>query len=94
MLVFTIYDQAAEAFNTPFCLGTEAEAKRSFVRMAKDPNSLVSFSPGDFALFELGEFDQKAGTIQLHEAPRLCMTGITANSETTRSSSLEEVTHG
>jgi len=56
-------DAKTNVFGLPFTQHNEAMAMRSFQRAAIDPNSDVSLFPDDFALFQLGEYDDDTGVI-------------------------------
>lgn len=58
--IFSIYDKKAEAYMPPFMMQTKGQAMRSFVDLVKDPQSSVNKHPGDFELYEIGEFDDNS----------------------------------
>jgi len=62
-LIFCVLDSKANVFGTPFTQHNEAMALRSFQRAAIDPASDVSVFPDDFALFQLGEYEDDTGAI-------------------------------
>jgi len=59
--VFSIYDKATEAFNSPFFMLTKSEALRAFQNMARDEDTQISKNPLDFNLYMLGTFDNISG---------------------------------
>lgn len=67
--IFSIRDLKAEAFNTPFFQHTVGQALRAFEDLARDPQSVVSRHPEDFALFQLGVFEDSTGSFELLPAP-------------------------
>jgi len=67
MLMFSIYDSKAEAYNNPFYARNEATARRMFGAAAMDPNTDLHKFGGDFTLFMVGEFDEDTGL--LHRPP-------------------------
>ena len=52
--VFTVRDEKAESFLTPFYLPTEALAKRAMVDCVNDDNHGFSKHPEDYSLWALG----------------------------------------
>ena len=66
--VFTVYDSKAEAYLRPFFTPTKGLALRSFADAANDPREPVGKYPGDYTLFELGEYDDATGIITMHES--------------------------
>lgn len=67
MYVFSIYDLKAEAYLRPFFSPTRAMAMRSFEDTVNSPDSMMNAHPDDFTLFELGSWDQLAGSITMYE---------------------------
>lgn len=72
--VFSIYDSKVEAFGRPFFAPTIGAAMRDFGASVENPESLHHRFPGDFSLFELGEFDEFSGKLAPRAAPvQLCI---------------------
>lgn len=74
LVVFSIKDIAADAFGRPFFVQTRALAVRSFsdeVNRKADDN-MMNKHPSDFALYEIGLFDDSKGTITSSQ-PELVM---------------------
>jgi hypothetical protein len=69
MRVYSVKDQKAEFFMSPFIQRNKGEAIRGLEQAGKDPKSLIHSSPVDFDLFELGEWDDTTGSIVPHESP-------------------------
>lgn len=65
--VFTVYDSKAELYMTPFFMHNDKSAQRTFGDAANDPSHMFNKYPTDYALFELGEFDDDTGVIKMHE---------------------------
>lgn len=63
LIIFSVFDSKADAFITPFFSPTVAVGVRSFATAANDPNCQFAVHPGDYSLFELGEFDQEKGSV-------------------------------
>lgn len=65
--IFTAYDVKTQTFMQPFFLRSQGEAKRAFTQVANDREHLIGGHPGDFTLFEIGEFDDSTGRLTYHE---------------------------
>lgn len=67
--VFTVYDSKVEAYVKPFFLRSRGEAIRTFTDAVNDPKCEFCLHPGDYTLFELGDFHQGSGSFALHSTP-------------------------
>jgi len=75
--MYSVFDDAAKAFATPFFMPTDAMATRAFVdAMQKDEN--LSKYPKDYSLYRIGEFDDARGTLSHEERPIPVMSGFEA----------------
>ncbi len=80
--IFSIFDQAAEAFLPPFFVPTVAIAERQFKQAANDGSHSFSIHAADYTLFEMGTFNQSTGKFILQPSPishGLALTYIEAN---------------
>lgn len=68
--VFSIRDQKAEVFNTPFFQKSIGEAERNFKTLVNDDKSTVSQYPEDFDLYYLGEYNDNLGLITSLDTPQ------------------------
>lgn len=68
MKVFSIYDSKAAYFEKPFFLRNRGEALRGWEAGANDPQASISKFPGDYTLFEIGEYDDQTGNITMYES--------------------------
>lgn len=75
LMVFSIYDEKALIFATPFFMSTNGQAIRGFMDLAKDPNSFVSKHPSDYKLYQLGEYDDLTGVFTNVNAPIFLASG-------------------
>lgn len=67
-LVVAIHDRQINAFNNPFYVASRGHANRMFgdeVNRADEHNQMYKH-PEDFALFELGTFDEQTGIFENH----------------------------
>jgi hypothetical protein len=69
MKVFSIYDSKAEAYLRPFYDITRGSAIRAVSEAVNDKTTSFAKYPGDFCLFELGEFDDSCAGFNLHLSP-------------------------
>lgn len=69
MKMFSVYDSKGQFYSNPFFAKSSAEAIRSFEMGVRDPSTMLSKFPGDFILFELGEFDEVHASFKLLKAP-------------------------
>jgi len=67
--VFSVFDSKIEAYMTPFFMTSKGQAIRSLCDTAQSPDSMFFKHPGDFTLFELGEYDDASATFNLHNTP-------------------------
>lgn len=68
--IYSVRDNKAEAYGTPFFQKTHGEAERTFRQLASDPQSMVYKYPSDFDLWHLGETNTTTGIINALAAPR------------------------
>lgn len=66
--IYAVYDSKAEAYMQPFFMQSRGIAMRSWEDIANDEKSQICKTPGDFTLFELGEWDEQTGVITMHES--------------------------
>lgn len=62
-LVYATFDMKAKLWNPPFVMTTEGEAVRAFSDAASKPGTVISRHPEDFALYQIGTFDNETGEI-------------------------------
>lgn len=70
LIAVAVRDSAVDAFMRPFFVPSTAFGVRSFGDAVKDPQSPMATSPQDYALFELGSFDEETGRFENVESPR------------------------
>jgi len=61
--VFTVLDDKAAAFLSPFFMPTIAVALRSFGSECRNPESNFAKFPEDYSLYHIGEYDEQSGSI-------------------------------
>lgn len=67
--VFSVFDSKAEVFQQPFFSLTKGQALRGFTDAANDKNHPMGAHPEDYALFEIGEFDDATGRVEPLKSP-------------------------
>lgn len=66
---FAIYDTKSESFGQPFFTHNRASAMRGIrLQLQQDSNSMIAKFPSDFALFEIGSFDEEHGLLEGNKA--------------------------
>lgn len=67
--VYSVYDQKAGLFSTPFYQVRREAAQRDFGRATNDPGNVIYDNPSDFDLFELGTWEDESGIFELYPRP-------------------------
>mgnify|MGYP000322833282 CR=1 FL=1 len=62
--IYVIHDAKAEAYMSPFFLGTDAVAIRGFSDAINNPESPFGRHPQDYTLFCIGEYSETKGEIE------------------------------
>lgn len=70
LVAVAIRDSAVDAFMRPFFVPTTAFAVRSLSQELKNAESPMAVSPQDYALFELGSFDEETGRFENLDSPK------------------------
>lgn len=68
--VYSVHDSKVEAWLPPFYMRNAGEATRAFEDTVNDPKSQFAKHPEDFALFELGSFNDVTGRFDLYSDPK------------------------
>lgn len=61
-------------FQVPFCDQNELAAVRGFAFSINGNDGIMNFSPADYDLYKIGEFDTEKGTIE-SDIPTLVVSG-------------------
>ena len=85
--IYTILDEKAKAYTTPFFLPNDAVAIRAFTNMVNDDSSDFGRNPHDFTMYKIAEFDVLEGKIntqnkELIKTGAECLTPITLKEAT------------
>lgn len=82
LLMYTVYDTAVGAYLPPFYARAKGEALRNFSTTCNDREHQFFRHAPDYVLFELGEFDDATGLIEMLASGPLrvisaleCLTG-------------------
>lgn len=68
--MFSIYDEKAKAYNTPFTASQIGQAIRSFSDLVNDPKTTLHSHPEDFSLYHIGTFDDTIPTLESFNEPK------------------------
>lgn len=66
--MYTAYDSKVELYLPPFFMRTRGEAVRAWETAVNDPQTQMCRHPDDFTLFEIGEFDDSTGCVEMYGA--------------------------
>ncbi|AXL14819.1 nonstructural protein [Microviridae sp.] len=69
LTIFSIYDEKAQAFITPFALPQAGMAMRTFADCCNNPEHAFGKHPHDYTLFQIGEFDDETAAITPTKKP-------------------------
>nr|QJB18970.1 MAG: nonstructural protein [Microvirus sp.] len=69
MKIYTIYDKKSLSHALPFFFENKGLCLRDLSELVNDGKSLPSKHPHDFSVWEIGEYDQKSGTVVPHKQP-------------------------
>ena len=68
--IYAVRDAKSEMFTNPTYKATPGVAEREFRMMVNDKESQLSAFPEDYALYELGEYDNLTGSIVSYDTPK------------------------
>lgn len=74
--IYSVRDQAAQAYCAPFIVHNQGLALRAFADACNDDNHHFSKNPQDYIIFELGEFDDNTCHFEINDAPLSLGVGI------------------
>lgn len=76
--VCSIYDSKADAWMRPFVAQSTNAAIRSFGDEVNSSSrdSMVAAHPEDYCLYELGEWDERDGKLEVYSSPRSLGLGV------------------
>lgn len=72
-VIIAVRDSKADAFGRPFFVASAGVGIRSFDDEVnrRDPENQMNNHPSDFALYQLGEYDDSTGIIECYPQPKL-----------------------
>lgn len=74
--IYTVYDQAVQAFLQPFFARSHGEAMRNFTDAINDPKTSLHAHPHDYSLWHSGVFDDGNATITATNPPEKIIDGV------------------
>ena len=75
------YRDSKVGFGTPLCDMNDQSAIRGFAYAINSGNGVMSFSPKDYDLYKIGEFDTDKGIIIAEKIPVLIVYGTSVFEE-------------
>lgn len=66
--MFMIFDSAVGAFDRPLFAHSKGEMLRDWNMVVNDEKLKFKQAPGDYTLFEVGEFDNISGQVTMYQA--------------------------
>lgn len=63
--LYTVYDQKAEYYTTPFVSQNDKTLTRTMTQLRNDPDSKLGQNPADFTVFHFGTFDDETADLTL-----------------------------
>lgn len=58
MILITVRDVKAGTWSPPVCVQSVGAASRDFERACLQPSTAMSFAPGDFELYHIGDWNE------------------------------------
>ena len=74
--IFAIHDTQARAYLPPFFLHQTEMAIRTFRDCINSDDHQFGRNPGDYTLFEIGNYDDELGQITNHKEPIMLGNGL------------------
>lgn len=74
--VYSVFDSKVGAYMSPFYVRSRGEAMRSFGDAVNDENHPFHKHPGDYTLFDLGEYDEGSGKFTNESTPVSCGVAV------------------
>ena len=72
--MFSVYDEKAIAFLRPFCMPNINMAVRGIKDSACEPDHAFTRNPGDYALYQIGTFDEDTSELIGYKPPILILS--------------------
>lgn len=66
LFVFSILDTKTGIFNTPFFMAHPGQAVRAVTDLAQDQSTTIGRHPSDYALVQVGSWDDNSGAFENH----------------------------
>lgn len=66
--VYSVYDSKAQTYSNPMISLAKGSMTRDFKTLANDKNHPIGKYPEDYTLFEIGEWDEFDGFINMYQA--------------------------
>lgn len=67
--MYSVRDSKGEFYYPPAFHKTHGEAERSFLNVAKNPESIIGKNPEDYDLYYVGNYDEQTGKLYPTSSP-------------------------
>ena len=74
--VYSIHDEKAKAYTSPFFLNHNGEAIRAFEDIATDPKTAICKHKADYRLYRIAEYDDVKGEFVQLKQPEMLMHAL------------------
>lgn len=74
--IYTVYDQAVQAFLQPFFARSHGEAIRNFTDAINDPKTTLHAHSADYSLWYSGSFDDANAVVTAESPPAQILAGV------------------
>ena len=74
--IFVVRDAKVEAYAKPIFVRSRGEGLRSFTDAVNDNTTEFARHPEDYALFEIGVYDDDTGLVEPHVQPELIAKAV------------------
>jgi len=69
--MFTVFDSKGDVYSSPFYALTDQAAVRTFADAVNTPDSPYNKHPEDYAVYAIGDFDDRTGILTSHPIMQL-----------------------
>lgn len=76
--VYTVHDQKAMAFLSPFVAKTDGEAIRNFMDVCSDVNHIFHRHAHDFHLYRIGSYEDLTAELKNVDPPEMLISAVNA----------------
>lgn len=74
-VMMAVFDTVAGVYDRPFAVPAVPVGVRSFQNALKDPQAAISKNPTDYALYEIGQYDDVSGEL-ISKPPQMVFRAV------------------